>query len=46
MKTTKKAPAMPKMPEMPVRRGTSEYRDAQRAEFDKRFDAQKKGRKA
>lgn len=34
---------MPAPVTMP-RRGTTEYREAQRAEFNKRFDAQKRGR--
>lgn len=40
---TKKAPAKPvnAMPIMP-RRGSPEYREAARAEFNKRFEAQKK----
>lgn len=35
-------PAVMTMP----RRGTAEYRNMQRAEFDKRFEAQKKSRQA
>lgn len=35
----------PAAPVPTVRPGTREYREAQRAEFDKRFEAAKKGRK-
>jgi hypothetical protein len=41
MKPAHKPTAMPMMP----RPGTREYREAQRMEFGKRFEAAKKGRK-
>ena len=37
--------AKPAAPAPTVRPGTREYRDAQRAEFAKRFESAKKGRK-
>jgi hypothetical protein len=33
-------------PVMPLRPGTPEYRDAQRADFDKRVESEKRSRKA
>lgn len=45
MKKPEQKPAA-KPAAMPPRSGTKEYRDAMRAEFNKRMDAEKRSRKA
>ena len=45
MKQPAKQASKPAAPAPTVRPGTREYRDVQRAEFNKRFESAKKGRK-